>query len=78
MPIPTCALEQSPWPAFGNAMPRSGGAAVGQGRSSRWKLKGRSVGGSHDREVVAIERRHLGEVEAFCCGDDGRVDGSER
>ncbi len=25
-----------------------------------------------------IERRHLGEVEALCCGDDGRVNGSER
>ena len=34
--------------------------------------------GSHDREVAAIERRHLGEIEAFCCGDDRRVDGSER
>ncbi len=33
---------------------------------------------SHDREVAAIERRHLGEVETFRCGDDGRVDGSER
>lgn len=34
--------------------------------------------GSHDREVAAIERRHFAEIETFCCGDDGRVNGSER